>query len=222
MSKKIIGIIIIALAFLLLLGIIYGFFINPDFFSNFFNKKEVIINTDSQNKNTLDQKTTDQIKSPKKIKEIKIINEQIINNLEENKPKTAVSSVRSSKDDLMRLSSSFTERFGSYSNQSDYSNLSNLIIFMSDKMKNWAENFIKESRINKGPTDIYYGITTKVVKEEILKYDEDLEVAEVLVNTRRKEASASAENYSDTFSQNITISFIKENGAWKVDSAEWQ
>jgi hypothetical protein len=220
MPKKIIGIIIIVFALLLFVGIIYGFFINPDFFSDLFNKEkeQVLI----QDNNIPAKKTENELNPIKEVKKIKIVNEKKIIESKEDEPKTAVSSPRSAKDDLILMSSSFAERFGSYSNQSDYSNLRNLIIFMSDKMKNWAENFIEKARISKGPTDVYYGITTKAVKEEILKYDEDLEKAEILVNTRRKEAKASSDNYSDTFSQNITISFIKENGVWKVDSANWE
>lgn len=222
MSKKIIGIIIIIVAVFLLAGIIYTLFINPDFFSSIFNKGELVIDTDIQNKINTNQEKENKTIVPKEVKKLKVVNKQIINNPKKSESKTAVSSLRSGKDDLMRMSASFSERFGSYSNQSNYSNLSNLIIFMTNKMKSWAENFIKESRIKKGPTDIYYGITTKAVKEEVISYDEDSGQAEVLVNTRRKEASASSDNYSDTFSQNIVISFIKENGAWKVDSALWQ
>jgi len=218
MSKKIIGIIIIVTGFLLFVGIIYVFFINSDFLSNFFNKEVEIVEIKNVDPKVIDKATTN---SEIRTKEVKVVN---INNpvTEDKKTENIVSSLKSSKDDLVRMASSFAERFGSYSNQSDYTNLSHLIIFMSPKMKSWAEKFIQDSRLSKGPSDIYYGITTKSVKEEMLKYNEDTEQAEVLVNTRRKEASASSSNQSNSFSQDLIISFVKVNGVWKVDSAEWQ
>ena len=217
MSKKIIGLIIIIIGILLLSGMIYGFFINPNFFYNIFNKKDEVVNIDYKNNQDPEQK---EAKNDPLVREVKVVEQKqdIKTGEEERKPDT----VRSSKDDLIRMSSSFSERFGSYSNQSDYSNLSHLMIFMSEKMKKWAEDFIEKSRIEKGPTDIYYGITTRAVKAEMVKYDEDSGLAEVLVNTRRKEANISSDNQSNSFSQNVSINFIKENGVWKVDSARWQ
>ena len=217
MSKKIIGLIIIIIGILLLSGMIYGFFINPNFFYNIFNKKDEVVNIDYKNNQDPEQK---EAKNDPLVREVKVVEQKqdIKTGEEERKPDT----VRSSKDDLIRMSSSFSERFGSYSNQSDYSNLSHLMIFMSEKMKKWAEDFIEKSRIEKGPTDIYYGITTRAVKAEMVKYDEDSGLAEVLVNTRRKEANISSDNQSNSFSQDVSINFIKENGVWKVDSARWQ
>ena len=124
-----------------------------------------------------------------------------------------------SKEDLARMAGSFAERFGSYSNQSGFSNLSDLEIFMSQRMRKWAANYIDDHR--QSVPEIYYGITTKAIAETINEFDEDGGRASVAVQTRRREASGTTSNYTQAFNQDITITFIKEMGAWKVDSANW-
>ena len=89
-------------------------------------------------------------------------------------------------------------------------------------MKDWADGFIAEQNKNASADSIYYGITSMAVKEEIIKYDDDTGQAAVLVKTRRRESTSSTNNISDAFNQEVIISFVKENGAWKVDSANWQ
>ncbi len=123
--------------------------------------------------------------------------------------------------DLERIAASFVERFGSYSNQSNYRNLTDLKIYMSARMKNWADNYIKTARAKGGVSDIYYGITTKSMAQEVKLFDDDLGKAEILVKTQRREAMGTTANAS-TFYQNILVNFVKEKGMWKVDNAYWQ
>jgi hypothetical protein len=126
------------------------------------------------------------------------------------------------KDDLMRIASSFSERFGSYSNQSNFSNINDLRIFMTANMQNWADKFIADQRAQDKDTSIYYGIITKSVTGELMDFDDDQGKAVILVKTRRREAISSTNNTTNVFDQNITVYFIKENGAWKIDNAVWQ
>lgn len=126
-----------------------------------------------------------------------------------------------SKDDLMRLAASFAERFGSYSNQSNFSNIKDLQIFMSQNMKNWAESFISSQRRKVSDSTNYYGIITKAVAQEVKEFDDDLGQASVLVKTRRREAIGSTNNVTQVFNQDILIDFVKEQGAWKVNKASW-
>ena len=73
-------------------------------------------------------------------------------------------------DDLARMASAFAERFGSFSNQSDYGNIRDLQIFMTDNMKVWAENYINDARAKKTQTTIYYGIVTKAISNETKQF----------------------------------------------------
>jgi len=125
------------------------------------------------------------------------------------------------KDDLSRMAASFAERFGSYSNQSNFNNIVDLKLFMSEEMKEWADSYVSSQRGKQIASDIYYGITTKAVAREIREYDDDAGNASVFVQTRRREATSSTSNTSKVFGQDIIIRFIKEKGAWKVDDANW-
>jgi hypothetical protein len=125
------------------------------------------------------------------------------------------------KDDLTRMAESFAERFGSFSNQSNFANILDLKLFMSEKMKKWADNYITTHR-GENDSEIYYGITTKAIGHKVIDWNDDAGTGQVLVNTRRREATSSTLNSANAFSQDVLINFVKERGAWKVDSAFWQ
>ncbi|MFH1233969.1 MAG: hypothetical protein V1649_05000 [Patescibacteria group bacterium] len=125
------------------------------------------------------------------------------------------------QDDLARIASAFAERFGSYSNQSDYGNVRDLKLFMSSKMQVWADNYISQAQANHQQTAIYYGVTTKAIASEVKQFNNESEQAEILIKTQRREATGATANAA-TFYQNIIIKFVREQGAWKVDSANWQ
>jgi len=124
-------------------------------------------------------------------------------------------------DDLARMASAFAERFGSFSNQSDYGNVRDLQIFMTDTMKKWAENYINEARARKTQTAIYYGIVTKAISSDIKQFDADAGRAEILIKTQRRESAGLAGN-SATFYQDIIVKYVREQGVWRVDGVYWQ
>lgn len=124
-------------------------------------------------------------------------------------------------DDLTRMASAFAERFGSFSNQSDYGNIRDLQIFMTDTMKIWAENYIIDARAKKTQTTIYYGIVTKAISSEAKQFDADIGQAEILVKTQRRESAGLAGN-SATFYQDIIIKYVREQGIWRVSGIYWQ
>jgi Na+-transporting methylmalonyl-CoA/oxaloacetate decarboxylase gamma subunit len=126
-----------------------------------------------------------------------------------------------SEADLRQIAASFAERFGSYSNQSDFSNIEDLKLFMSRRMKNWADGYISDLKSKRGESAIYYGITTKAVSAEIKNYDQNSAQAQILVKTQRREAVGTTNNASNKY-EDIKISLIKENGAWKIDEARWE
>lgn len=125
------------------------------------------------------------------------------------------------KSDLSRLASAFAERFGSYSNQSNFENITDLEVFMTAKMQAWAHDFIEKMRAEKPDTSIYWGITTRALKTEVLNFDENLGRAEILVSTQRREAVGTTTN-AKVYYQDIVLKFAKEEGAWKVDEAAWK
>jgi hypothetical protein len=124
-------------------------------------------------------------------------------------------------DDLTRMAAAFAERFGSFSNQSNYGNLRDLQIFMTARMKSWSQSYIESARARKTEVAIYYGITTKAILSQVKQFDEQAGQAEILVKTQRRESSGVSANGA-SFYQDIVIKYLREAGIWRVDEATWQ
>jgi len=125
------------------------------------------------------------------------------------------------KDDAAKTATSFAERFGTYSNQANYRNITEAKVFMTTQMQDWADNYLVQLRAASSSADAYYGITTRAVTKEIKDFDPDGGSATILVKTRRQEANGSMDNIGQTFNQDITIKLIKSANTWLVDSAVW-
>ena len=204
MDKKYFGMIIIIIALVLLVGIIYTVF-----FYKFPSTPAEKAAPVSEEKATSTSSAANQPASS--------VEQPAIINIE-SKP---LGKAELQQEDLKRLASSFAERFGSFSNHSNYGNIQDLKLFMSSKMKVWADKYITEAIARAADTSIYYGITTKAIAADVKQFDDNADRAEILVKTKRRESTGVTSN-SSGFYQDIFINFAKENGAWKVDSAYWQ
>lgn len=121
---------------------------------------------------------------------------------------------------VKKIAMSFAERFGSFSNHSNYSNLEDLKIFMTKNMGEWSDGYLAAIRKEKSSTGEYYGVITKAVSASVSKFDNVQGQAEVLVITRRQETKGN--NVGAYFDQQLVLKMAKEGGVWKADSASWQ
>ncbi|MEK9130036.1 MAG: hypothetical protein AAB526_01390 [Patescibacteria group bacterium] len=122
------------------------------------------------------------------------------------------------KNKLERITLNFIESIGSYSNQSDFQNIIGLKNIATPKMQIWIDDFIKQK--NK-PSDVYSGISTKVLAIKKNNFDLGNNQAELLINTQRQEAKESTQN-TKVFYQDVSIKLIKESDDWKIDEIEWK
>lgn len=205
-SKRKVGYLLIALAIILLILSIV-LFLSPDknpfktLIDKITNKTEEIEKTPEEEFNEMIQQKKDSI--------VYTFDEEAENNRDW------------SQDDFKQLGRSFAERFGSYSNQSNYGNIEDLEIFMSSEMKKWAEEYVADLRANSQYSGSFYGIVTKaLVEPEISSFALDSGKVDVLVSTQREENSSDGEPRA--YNQDIKISFIKVGGEWLVNSAIWQ
>lgn len=121
--------------------------------------------------------------------------------------------------DVAKIAASFAERMGSYSNQSNYANFEDLNIFMTASMRDWAVDYVSQMRKDNPYDGNYYGITTKAIATEIIKFDNTTGEAEIIITTQRRELQVSgAEN---VYNQDLRLTFVKENNQWLVDGAYW-
>lgn len=150
-----------------------------------------------------------------KVANVNLVNVQVNKNV--NRPQ--VKEEDKIKSELSRIASSFAERFGSYSNQSDFENIKSLQVYMTENMKKWSEQFIKSSQKASSDTSIYYGITTKTISNNLASLSD--KEATFTITTQRKEATGTTDN-ARIYYQDILIKFAKEQGVWKVSEAKWQ
>lgn len=219
MGRKTIAIVIIVLGVLMLAGFVYIMFFDRLFFSGIIDKIKGDSGAETVIADPPDSATEQPaVSDPDTVR-------VIINPPAEPAPagESAIADdpVDKTKENLKRMASSFAERYGSYSNQSNFSNIVDLKIFMSQAMQTRMDEYVRRQRIVRVADDLYFGITTKAVASEINMFDDHLGKAAVRVSARRREAINTISNVSDTFNQDITVNFIREKGAWKVDSANW-
>jgi len=122
------------------------------------------------------------------------------------------------QSELSRIATSFAERYGSYSNQSNFENVTSLQVYMTDSMKKWSNQFVKSNQQNALASAIYYGITTKAISTKLDSFTD--QEADFTITTQRKEATGTTDN-AKIYYQDISIKFAKEQNLWKVEEAKW-
>ncbi len=123
--------------------------------------------------------------------------------------------------DLEKRAKAFAERFGSYSNQSNYSNFSDLEIFMTKSFSDWTESYVEQLRESAPGYEVYYGISTRALTTELISFDEASSKAEINVLTERSESSANGGDL-EPYQQKILLKFNKVANDWLVDAAYWE
>ena len=120
---------------------------------------------------------------------------------------------------LRRVASAFAERYGTFSNTSNFENLLDLKAYMSQSMAAWADKLVADARAKGGGSAEYAGTTTLAVINDLAAFDEAGGTAEVVVKTQRRESVSTGDK---TYYQDLSVKFIKEGEAWKVDSVAWK
>ncbi len=122
--------------------------------------------------------------------------------------------------DLAKRAENYAARLGSYSSQSDYSNFTDLKMYMTEPMRTWVDQQIEELQA-KNRNQGYYGIVTNALTADVKSFDDDAGTAEVQIVTQRRE-STEAIGGGESFRQSITLRFVKIGGEWLIDGAYWE
>ncbi len=123
--------------------------------------------------------------------------------------------------DLSKIAMAFSERLGSYSNQSDYGNFTDLKIFMTASMRDWVDTYIKDLKSKAADYNTYSGITTTALSSEVKSFDDKAGTAEILITTSRRESTDKIDG-GTAYMQRIRIGMLKVDGEWLVDNAYWE
>lgn len=117
-----------------------------------------------------------------------------------------------------RLANIFIERYGSFSNQGNYENVTDLYPLMTAPMRREADAYVRELKEARSDTSVYYGITTKSLSSSVILSGANR--AAVAVTTQRQE-SAGAGGETRIIYQDATLNLIKIGPDWKVDNVKW-
>jgi len=123
--------------------------------------------------------------------------------------------------ELQTLSTSFTERFGTYSNDGKFENIVDLYPLMTNLMKSWAEKYVEKMR-KETQKENYQGVTTRVLKVEFTSLDLDKGMAETKTKTQRTELKMeNGQLVKKVYYEDLRLEFLKVGSEWKVDGAYW-
>lgn len=139
--------------------------------------------------------------------------------------KPTISDVRQQEAQQERVSTAsvqtaakiFTERYGSYSSEANFANLTDVLPLMTEAFAAKTRAYVETAQ---APTD-YYAVTTHVVTIAVDGQDDAAGTARVTVTTQREEAKGSVQDASVRY-QDLVLTLLKENDAWLVSSATWQ
>ena len=123
------------------------------------------------------------------------------------------------KTNLVKIAESFAERLGSYSNQSNFSNISDLKLLMTPSMQSWADKYIVANQSG-AYSGVYQGVTTQAITAAIIDFDDAKGQADILVHTQK--ATQTGSSSPVVTYQDITITFVKQKNIWLVDNAVWK
>ncbi|NTU98535.1 hypothetical protein HGA64_00800 [Candidatus Falkowbacteria bacterium] len=192
MNRRYIGILFIVLGLLAILLIIYFLFF-------FKNKKQEPAAPAAATKTVA---TSSIVVEPPKVFNLKPATQEELN-----------------EEGVLRLATSFAERFGSYSNHSNFQNMTDLELFMTERMKNWSIQYVKELKLKQTGAVNYFGITSKAITKKMTTFDNAGGKAKAVIQLQRREVGSGAAAAS--YGQSLEINLIKEGNAWKVDEARW-
>jgi biopolymer transport protein ExbD len=125
--------------------------------------------------------------------------------------------VRTGEVSVTNLAKTFVERYGSYSNESDFANLEDVLVLMTEELANETRAFIETARAG----ETHYSITTRVISMEVEEQNAEEGYAIVQVTTQREEANGSPQNV-DVRYQELVLELVYVDGAWKVSRATWE
>ncbi|MFA6027682.1 MAG: hypothetical protein WC752_02040 [Patescibacteria group bacterium] len=203
-KQKFIAIAIIILSILLVAALVAGYF---------YSKKEKL--ETNQNTNT----KTNQVVNTNKTTAGNTNNAVATNESIANTNTEQASKTEDEQKAITKSARFFTERFGTYSNENNFSNLTSLKDYMTGEMQTWTDNFIAQNKDKN--KDVYYSLVSQAVSSNITEYNEEAKTAKAEVVAMQEETTGLPQKVI-TKDRTLMLELKKEGNAWKVNSAQWR
>lgn len=111
----------------------------------------------------------------------------------------------------------FVERFGSFSTESDYANIEDVMALATSGLQSRLQGIIAEARRTAGSA--YYGVSTRVIAMEVVEETETS--ASLRITTQRQESIDSPANTTSSYKE-IDVKLVREGDTWLVNDFSWQ
>lgn len=117
------------------------------------------------------------------------------------------------------LAQMFVERFGTYTNHSNYESIEQLIPSMTTTMAAWvADTYLPKLRTDNPQTGFFYRITAEAPMAQVLSQTET--TMKVKISAQREETISATENKK--YIQDIEVDLVKAGDTWLIDGAFWK
>ena len=120
------------------------------------------------------------------------------------------------EEDASTIARVFVERFGSFSNHSDYENVSSVMDIATSSLQDRLGLLVDGASADDGA--VYYGGSTYVISIDQVEVTDVREVLEVM--TQREESIDSPSNATVKY-QTMALTLVKLGDEWFVDDFEW-
>lgn len=142
--------------------------------------------------------------------------EQVVDSLPEVNPADVPAPGVVSASTIGRI---FVERFGSYSSESNFENVDDVMSLATPSYQAELETLVASYRRQVDEADGYTGISTVVIGVTVISESET--DASFLIMTQREEAVGNPGNTTLRY-QNAEVSLVKSGDDWLIDDLAWK
>ena len=116
---------------------------------------------------------------------------------------------------MTRLANIFTERYGSFTSESEFKNSLDLKVYMTSSLINTIDSYLA-TQSNLSSNGEYFSVVTKVISNKIITSNDSNGTVELI--TQRTENIGDVE---DVYYQDITLELTYDNEVWLVNKVTW-
>ncbi len=110
----------------------------------------------------------------------------------------------------------FVERFGSYSTESGYTNIDDVLSLTTTELQGKLKSLLEDAQAK--PSGKYYGVSTRLMSSKVVSETDTQTVFKI--STQRQESFDSPANTSVRY-QDINVTLVKQGDLWLVSDFSW-
>lgn len=147
------------------------------------------------------------------------VKEGVLPDRKTDKPIAPLSTEKEMQQNLETLAKTVAERWGSYSNQQQVSNIASLMPLMTDTMRPYAIEEAQKQTAGASDNPIVRIVVTKALSVSGYTIQQEAGTVQMTVLTQRQEKIGAGNERK--YYQNLEIGLIKVGETWMIESIRW-